>query len=65
MEVKVEHCRSCGAPIVWVKTKLGKHMPVEAEPSVEFAQMIIEYDPTKHVSHFATCPNAAKHRKTK
>ncbi len=59
------HCRSCGAPIIWMKTKRGKSMPVNAAPSLEFGQVLPEYDPTKHVSHFATCPNAAKHRKAK
>ncbi len=44
-------------------------MPVDVTESkfedgeVEYGEG--EYDPTRHISHFATCPNAAKHRKTK
>ena len=26
-------CRSCGAPIVWVKTAKGKKMPLDREPN--------------------------------
>ena len=62
--MNIEHCRSCQAPIVWMKTKLGKSMPVDATES-KFESGDKEYDPTRHVSHFATCPNAAKHRKSK
>ena len=55
-------CKSCGAAIVWVKTKGGKNMPVDADtfkagdPSVFMPEI-------GHQSHFATCPNADKHRK--
>lgn len=71
-------CRSCGAAVVWLKTAAGKIMPVDAEP-VEDGNMIVfeasrevrsvtEEDKPKfvgrlHKSHFATCVNAAKHRK--
>jgi hypothetical protein len=37
-------------------------MPVDVADS-KFETGDSEYDPTRHVSHFATCPNAAKHRK--
>lgn len=40
-------CKSCEAPIFWVKTAAGKNMPV---------------DVATHESHFATCPNADTHR---
>lgn len=43
-------CRSCGAEIYWVKTKAGKSMPIERTASGDM------------ISHFATCPNASKHR---
>ncbi len=55
-------CRSCGAIIMWMRTKSGKRMPVNYgsiplnDPGV--------FDPERgHISHFATCPNADKHRK--
>lgn len=44
----VKACNSCGADIVWIVTAAGKRMPVDART---------------HESHFATCPNAAHHRK--
>lgn len=57
-------CRSCGAIIVWMKTKSGKNMPVDyssVPPDDPFV-----FDPERgHISHFATCPNANKHRKPK
>lgn len=40
-------CLSCGAAIWWIVTERGKKMPLDADGT----------------SHFATCPNAASHRK--
>jgi len=72
-----DFCRSCKAPVVWVRTRAGKRMPVDPEP-VEGGNIIlserdhatplavyVEADPgvMRHVSHFATCPNADQHRK--
>lgn len=53
-------CRSCGAAIIWLKTKNFKKIPVDYD-SVEGMELMFE--PGKHVSHFATCPNADQHRK--
>lgn len=87
-------CKSCGRPILWIRTKSGKVMPVDPD------QKILLYDPkgkdtiitaqgeavrgtitndyatlrearevhsynavAGYISHFATCPNAAQHRK--
>jgi len=55
-------CRSCGAQIIWFKTDAGKNMPVDAE-TVEVGDL--ELDLTRHVSHFSSCPEAAKWRKGK
>lgn len=55
------NCRSCGAWILFVRTKSGR-MPIDYQP--EFAADT-HYDKARHVSHFATCPNADKHRKRK
>lgn len=41
-------CRSCGAPMFWVKTRTGRSMPVNADGT----------------SHFASCPEAGSWRKT-
>jgi hypothetical protein len=43
----LQSCRSCSASIYWIVTGNNRKMPV---------------DPSG-VSHFATCPNAAEHRK--
>jgi len=54
-------CSSCGAPIVWFRTKAGKKMPVDAgttKPTDAEHQL----DLKRHVSHFATCPNADQRR---
>ena len=56
----IKQCRSCQARIVWLKTAAGKSMPVDDATVDEGDEM---FDHTKHKSHFATCPNADKHRK--
>lgn len=58
-------CRSCGAPITWMITNTGKTMPVDGLIQGQPAEPNMKFDPKVHVSHFATCPNAAKHRKPK
>ena len=55
-------CRTCGAEIVWLRTASGKNMPVDAtswEPGDE------TFEPQRHVSHFATCPQAHQHRRSR
>jgi len=41
-------CRSCGAEVWWIRTFAGKMMPVNRDGT----------------SHFSTCPQAAKWRKS-
>lgn len=61
----VPQCRSCGAFILWMKTKNGKNIPVDYA-TVPADQGALVFDPdVGHISHFATCPNADKHRKRK
>lgn len=57
-----DHCRGCGAQIVWLKTAAGRSMPVDAV-SVEVGDR--EFDYARHMSHFATCPEAAAFRARK
>lgn len=58
-------CKSCGAPIVWVKSANGKVMPLDGKPE----KRVIVTDEgigcvvDTYTSHFSTCPNAAEHRK--
>jgi hypothetical protein len=63
----IRTCSSCGALIVWFKTEAGRPHPVNAT-SVQAADMNLDlqtksHPQGKHISHFATCPNADKHRK--
>lgn len=76
--MKLAHCRSCAAPIVWTVTTKGKAMPVDADPVIakrgfrlnehdgDEVAATITADPAAgeklYVSHFSTCPNAAAHR---
>ncbi len=61
-ERRIVRCRSCRARIIWFKTAAGKNMPVDAD-TVEPEDLELDLD--RHVSHFATCPNANQHRKPK
>jgi hypothetical protein len=53
----VANCISCGAPILWVGTKKGRFMPIDASSANPRDDM---YDHLRHVSHFATCPSQRK-----
>lgn len=61
-------CRSCGAPIVWMRTEQGQMMPVDAD-SVDEAELEYDDDGTPrfqygtHASHFASCDQADRWRK--
>lgn len=46
-------CKGCGKDILWVKTNLGKSMPVS------------KLDDGTLVSHFVDCPQANRFRKKK
>jgi hypothetical protein len=59
-EARIRRCRTCNAQIIWFKTAEGRNMPVDAG-TVEAGDE--ELDLKRHKSHFATCPQAAKHRK--
>lgn len=55
-------CKECGKAIIWLKTKKGKNMPVDAETVVEGDKI---FDNGCHRSHFDTCPAADLFRKKK
>jgi len=76
-------CRSCKAPIIWVKTEKGLRMPVDPEP-VSNGNLLLRQrlyhiplalyiskankpspEEKRYVSHFATCPEAEKHRRVR
>ena len=74
-------CRSCGAPIMFIRLTSGKENPVDVDSlthvvpdSAGTSYVTITGDVIKgrevedggiqaYTSHFATCPNAAMHRK--
>lgn len=69
-------CRTCGADIIWVETPSGRSMPLDAQPteignieingdSIRFVKRDRNATTPRYVSHFSTCPDAAKHRKKK
>lgn len=69
-----EACRSCGAPIFFVTTTKGHKMPID-RASVPDGNVWVDPDTKiahvgnppagalRFVSHFATCPNAKRHRR--
>lgn len=79
MTAELAKCRSCGAPIRWgAVAKTGANMPLDAEPHAQGNVRIAADGFTLEVlaqadaivcrddlyrSHFATCPNAARHRR--
>ena len=74
--MQTQKCKSCGALIFFARTGYGKLMPIEAQPCPE-GNVVIEEgmamvirdgidlfeDRPRYKSHFATCPNAAQHRR--
>ena len=60
-------CKSCQAKITWAKSVNGKPMPLDFPGE---KRIVVDEDGVAHVldtfvSHFATCPFAAAHRKPK
>lgn len=67
-------CSSCGKNILWTVTEAGNRMPVDAEPTGKATVLVrnpadpetpISKQRDVYISHFATCPNSAPHRKSK
>lgn len=64
-------CKSCGAPIVWmVIESTKKPHPFNAKPingwqptGLMMKSAMVVSPGQYYVSHFATCPDAEKHRK--
>ncbi len=69
-------CSGCGADIVWGITKSGARMPVDPEPvnggnlvKTHADPLMVkvvrpEPDVMRYVSHYVTCPYAARFRKS-
>jgi len=73
-----DRCRSCKAEVIWTVTDRGKAMQVDAAPvaggnieliestdgTVPLARYVkAEPEVARHVSHFATCPQAGEWRR--
>ena len=66
----MSRCSSCDAEIIWAKTITGKAIPLDAKPlrvaigelAAQGGTVVIR---SGYVPHFATCPQAAQHRKPK
>jgi hypothetical protein len=67
-------CSSCGASILWAITEKGHRIPIDPEPTTAGNLTLVdgiartprlgEDAPfLQYLSHFATCPNAADHRR--
>lgn len=74
--MKTSKCSTCGAPVAWVLTILGRKMPIDPEPVPDgnlllqdgIVQVCKVEKPTDgsqvplYKSHFATCAHAKLHR---
>lgn len=58
-------CKHCGKSIVFMRTKSGKSMPVNAETVSYGDEFTKFYDSKIHISHFSDCPGAEKFRRPK
>ena len=69
-------CRSCKKPIFWVVTEQGNKMPVDSQSTADgniifinrLAHVlrkdeVVPEGEKRWISHYATCPQAAEHRK--
>lgn len=64
-------CRSCQAPVIWVKSSKGKNVPIDGDEleitniaKGGWVDLKTEKTPDgRFVCHFATCPNADEHRR--
>ena len=73
LTVKTTPCKSCQALMVWMITGTAGTIPVDAdtvdEATLEWGQgkwgMTPVFDPDEHTAHFATCPDADEHRRSR
>ena len=71
-------CRSCSQPIIFALTAKGRRSPLDAEPApdgnidlqvVEDQELLAAVQveprsrPNLYRSHFASCPDATRHRR--
>ena len=69
-------CRTCKQPVRWARTERGNAIPLDPAPAANgsirlragVAIVVPEADRAElagelYLSHFATCPDAAQHRR--
>lgn len=58
-------CSSCKALIYWIQTPSGARMPIDRGRETRVCFVDGEWRTLgAYKSHFASCPNAAQHRRT-
>lgn len=57
---KIAHCRGCRAEVVWMKTRRGKNIQVEADTFHHEK----EFQYGRHIAHFSNCPKADEFRRS-
>ena len=66
-ESKIANCNSCGAEIVWMKTRNDKNICVDLPDTGDpLRDEVLEaelFDRDRFKTHFETCPNADIHRR--
>lgn len=66
-----KRCESCGRAILWAISPTGARLPLDARPMTAYTlddaalgdrhALKLETSQPLYVSHFTTCPNAARH----
>jgi hypothetical protein len=67
-----EQCRSCGAEVIWARTRIGKLSPMQLDARGTWVivdgvarTMDLGDEGPYYSSHFSTCPDAGGWRKRK
>lgn len=58
--MSLSKCKSCGAAIVWLRTKNDKPMPCDSSSVTPGETKFLES--SRHVPHWQTCPSAKTHK---
>lgn len=71
---EISECKTCGAEIVWMKTRNDKNIPVDL-PDADDTRADLDsreevlasklYNRERMKTHFETCPQSDQHRKPK
>ena len=72
----MSNCRACAAPLLWVKTRSGKNMPLDEKPNpagnvvldagrramvlTDLDKQMLRENDVLYMPHHATCPSWKK-----